>query len=87
MPTVLLDADMEFLRQVRDLAGQGLNQLEIARSLGLSLTTLRSRLERIGFTLRPYTDVRTTLTGESFTDLVETGELVPQSQSTTEAAR
>jgi hypothetical protein len=76
MAIPLAPADIEFLQTVRDLGLSGKSQPELAAALGVSLSTLRARLGRLGFELVPSNDIRASLERISFSEMLASGRLV-----------
>ena len=77
MQILLPAADFEFLKRVRDLGITGKTQAEIAAEMSMSLTTLRYRLEGLGFKFQTTNDVWTTLSKRPLNELIESGEIAP----------
>lgn len=76
MPIPIPANDLDFLLRVRDLGRAGKSAAEIAEAEGMSRVGLLNKLARMGFRLSPVSDVRTTLTGDLLSEMLERGELV-----------
>lgn len=77
MPVTLKRDDFIFLQQVHELGLRGLSQEDIASQAGAtSVGALKYRLSQLGFRPQPANVLKTTLTDESFSDLVESGQIV-----------
>lgn len=75
-PLRLTDEQLSLLRSVQDLCERGRLQAEIAGDLGVSLSTLKYRLGRMGFQLSMGSVLVAAMTNETLTELVARGEIV-----------
>lgn len=78
-------ADIDFLTETQRLGDLGLNQDEIAKSMGLAAHQWRYRLERLGFGPSAETRIRCRRTGKSLAEMLATGEIAPMDTPAEEA--
>jgi hypothetical protein len=76
MPRSVPSEEIELFRKVELLGEKGFNQSEAAADLGMSLHTLRTKIERHGLEMVNGVQVRAKLGGKRLADLLGDGEIV-----------